>query len=173
MSPQAAFGRNVKLLRKHKGLSQGQLVEALEKRGLHLHRQTIQKIESDSRPLRFDEAVHIARVLGVELSEMLLEAAEYRKLRHLYQAHTELGLRENALKSAIRQVEAELRTLETAVGELADSDWETSLDERSKKNARALMNFAKAKTEAGLQGCIDKALDDLRSKKESGDASSP
>jgi transcriptional regulator with XRE-family HTH domain len=63
-------GANLQLHRKAKGYSQSDLAGLLEQRGLPFQQQTILKIEKGARPLRLEEAVVIADILGIELSSL-------------------------------------------------------------------------------------------------------
>jgi transcriptional regulator with XRE-family HTH domain len=63
-------GANLQLHRRAKGYSQSDLAGLLEQRGLPFQQQTILKIEKGARPLRLEEAVVIADILGIELSSL-------------------------------------------------------------------------------------------------------
>lgn len=66
-----SFRSNLRSLREARGLTQGHLAAALKQDGLPFHQQTVQKIESGERPPRLAEAIAIARVLGVDLQDLL------------------------------------------------------------------------------------------------------
>lgn len=67
----ARVGANVKWLRVVAGLSQTQLAEALSRHGFSAHQQTVLKIEKGSRPLRLEEAVQVAEVLDIPVTDLL------------------------------------------------------------------------------------------------------
>lgn len=78
MSPQAAFGRNLRTIREARGLSQADCVELLATFGIRMHRQTLHKIETNARPLKLDEAMQIADALGADLDFMTRGEDEFR-----------------------------------------------------------------------------------------------
>ncbi|NKU72718.1 helix-turn-helix domain-containing protein [Rhodococcus hoagii] len=59
------IGARVEELRLGEGLSQGQLAERLQERGLPWSQRTVSRVESGERPIRFAEAFPLARALGV------------------------------------------------------------------------------------------------------------
>lgn len=63
-------GSNVGIYRTARGLSQSGLAAAMSADGDHVHPQTIQKIEAGTRPLRYAEALRIARVLEIGVDEL-------------------------------------------------------------------------------------------------------
>ena len=99
-SPDAGFdevvGANIRRYRTARGMSQADLAEAMD-----VHQQTIQKIEKGVRPLRYSEAIAIARVLEIP-SYMLLD-----------------GHRTGAANSALLSVTSQLDRQREALTELA------------------------------------------------------
>jgi len=63
-------GANIQEIRKAAGWSQADLASELTRRGLPFYQPTILKIEKGSRPLKFEEAAHIADALGVDMAAL-------------------------------------------------------------------------------------------------------
>jgi transcriptional regulator with XRE-family HTH domain len=61
-------GENIQLLRKAKGMSQANLARELSARGFAFQQQGVLKLEGGTRPLRFEEALALAEILGVNLA---------------------------------------------------------------------------------------------------------
>lgn len=70
-TPEDHFVSNMRQFREKRGWSQSEFVEALRENGLTLHRQTVQKIEGGTRPLKLGEAQVIARTLGLDIESMM------------------------------------------------------------------------------------------------------
>ncbi len=67
------IGKRIRSFREDKGLSQLKLVEALEERGIKMSRETLSKIENNSRSISAVELKAIADVLGVDIDEFFHE----------------------------------------------------------------------------------------------------
>lgn len=67
---ESAFVQRMRTRRERDEMSQTELARAAASKGLAFHQQTIQRIESGIRPLRLNEAVVIAEILGSSLDEM-------------------------------------------------------------------------------------------------------
>lgn len=141
-APQAAFGRNMREVRRSRGISQGQLVELLAERGLHLHRQSVQKIEKSGRPLKFDEAVLIAEVLNTDVEEMLQPAGEYGLYQSLRNQRTRLNYAQANLSTAVAEVGQALQRVSEARDALEASDWRDALDGQAHKAAEVELRAA-------------------------------
>lgn len=64
-------GRNIATFRQAKGWTQTELVERMRVvEPLGWHQQTVGKVESGSRPLKFSEAMDLAKVLDIEVGEL-------------------------------------------------------------------------------------------------------
>jgi transcriptional regulator with XRE-family HTH domain len=75
--PDAVFARRVRQLRESAGLTQRQVADQMTGAGYRMHQTTIAKIEADDpRPVYVGEAVTLARILGVSLSDLLSEPTE-------------------------------------------------------------------------------------------------
>lgn len=77
---EAAFAKNVKAARERRGWSQTELAKRLTARSLTFHQQQIQRIETGTRPVRLNEAILLAEVLG-ELFEDMTNAPDHRAVR--------------------------------------------------------------------------------------------
>lgn len=72
----AAVRWNIARHRKAAGMSQADIAEKMTEYGVKWFAQTVQKVENGSRTLRLDEAVYVARTLGIELWQLLDPPAE-------------------------------------------------------------------------------------------------
>lgn len=112
MSVDHDIGRNVARLRA--GLSQQSLADKMRERGWKWSQATVWAVEKGDRPLRFAEAVDLARVLGKSLGELVQDeaaAAFHEGLRQWFQA-------EKTLEDAIVKYESARRVLATVVLDL-------------------------------------------------------
>lgn len=71
MAAEARFGQTMRALRVRAGYTQEQLAERLKEFGIRLHFSAISKMESGDRQIRLNEAVALANILGVLLSDAL------------------------------------------------------------------------------------------------------
>lgn len=78
---EANFVLRMRLLREAQGISQAEIAARLVRLGIALPQQTIARIETGKRGVRLDEAAGIARVLSVDLAEMLSDPVEVRDAR--------------------------------------------------------------------------------------------
>jgi len=67
---------NIARHRKAAGMSQADVAEKMTEYGVKWFAQTVQKVENGTRTLRFDEAVYLARTLGIELGQLLDQPAD-------------------------------------------------------------------------------------------------
>lgn len=68
---EANFREHMKALREAQGWTQSELARRLKARGLPYHQQTVQRVETGERPVRLDEAFHIAAELGTHIDVMV------------------------------------------------------------------------------------------------------
>lgn len=68
---EAIFARRVREMRRQTGMTQQQLADFMARTGDGIYRSTIGKIENGDRPVSVNEAVQIAGIFGVPLTEML------------------------------------------------------------------------------------------------------
>lgn len=66
-----SVGVRVRTARESANLSQQQLADALTERGITMHQTTVAKLERASRPIRVNEVVLIAQILGVPLTYLI------------------------------------------------------------------------------------------------------
>ena len=69
-SREAIFAANVKRFRESQNMTQTDLARLMAERGFSFHQQTVQRIENGSRPVRLDEAYHLADALGGDIRFM-------------------------------------------------------------------------------------------------------
>jgi transcriptional regulator with XRE-family HTH domain len=119
--PSTAFnqqvGANIRTHRRSRGMSQTELAHELALRGMPFQQQTILKVEKGSRPLRFEEADAIARILGVKDLTMppltgLLDMSG--SLRQLRDAEDRIARLEARLPELRRELEETTKGLELA-----------------------------------------------------------
>lgn len=67
----ASFGRRLRYLREQAGLTQQQLADVMREAGSRMHRSTIGKIEAGERVVSVGEAAQFARVLGIDLTQLI------------------------------------------------------------------------------------------------------
>lgn len=70
------FAENLRKYRDDKGMSQTALAEAMAARGWPWRQQTVARLESGRRMVRFGEAADVAEILGVTLDRLVLPSAE-------------------------------------------------------------------------------------------------
>jgi transcriptional regulator with XRE-family HTH domain len=69
--PDVAFGRRLRYLRETAGLTQQQLADVMREAGSKMHRSTIGKIEAGERIVSIGEAAQFARILGIDLTQLI------------------------------------------------------------------------------------------------------
>lgn len=67
------IGKKIRSFREKKGLSQLQLVEALKEEGINMKRETLSKIENNSRSISAVELKAISKVLDVSMEDFFDE----------------------------------------------------------------------------------------------------
>jgi transcriptional regulator with XRE-family HTH domain len=93
------LGANVRYLREHASISQVELARRMTERGWPWHQSTVYRVETGKQPVRFDEALDLADLLGVTLDRLtwaIGEAAEEEVARHAID-----GLRERMQQAAM------------------------------------------------------------------------
>ena len=65
------FGRRLRYLREEAGLTQQQLADLMRTAGTRMYRSTIGKIEAGERVVSVGEGAQFARVLGIDLTQLL------------------------------------------------------------------------------------------------------
>lgn len=98
--------QNVKHLRESRYLSQADLASQLARRGVPgMHPQTIAKIESGTRALKFTEAVQLAAVLEVQLDALAYAGDDAVQLFEMEQAAADVNWALDEAKSALSRLE--------------------------------------------------------------------
>jgi transcriptional regulator with XRE-family HTH domain len=120
---------NVQRLRKAADKSQAQLAHELALRDLPFQQQIIANVEKGIRPLKFDEAVAIAEILGVPVIALGSYSAENPEIAaavaQLNSATADRSMRRRQiaeLEEQIRQDEERMRDARRRLEELEESD---------------------------------------------------
>jgi transcriptional regulator with XRE-family HTH domain len=90
------FARRLRALREAARLTQRQLAERMTVAGYRMHQTTIAKIEAADRPVVIGEAVVFARIIGVDLAELVTEPVT-RESHELQAAMQELDAAERTV----------------------------------------------------------------------------
>ena len=80
-NPRNMIGPQVRRIRSERGLSQPKFVEALQRKGWDISRDTLAKIEDQRRWVADFEVVFLAEVLTVELTTLLSPGTGARKAK--------------------------------------------------------------------------------------------
>lgn len=70
------LGSNVRYLREHASISQVELARRMTERGWPWHQSTVYRVETGKQPVRFDEALDLADLLGVTLDRLTWEIGQ-------------------------------------------------------------------------------------------------
>lgn len=104
ITPEEWLGRAVRRARLGLGLSQTQLAEMMRRHGLRWNQVMVAKTEAAQRPIRVNEAVALAKVLGLDASHLIAgAAAEWDKVGDLQ----ELQARVNEAREGLIEAEME------------------------------------------------------------------
>jgi transcriptional regulator with XRE-family HTH domain len=125
-------GENIQLLRKARRMSQADLARELAARGFAFQQQGVLKLEGGTRPLRFEEALALAEILGVNPAVLadrpVRAAAAAKQLLHVetdiadvQQRIAELQQDLERLKSV--KAEAERRLADAGAVKGTDGQW--------------------------------------------------
>ncbi|GAB3183637.1 hypothetical protein GCM10027060_18930 [Nesterenkonia halophila] len=126
-----AFRENMKSERESQEISQAELARRMSAVGYNFHQQTVQKIESGTRPVRLDEAADISRELGHDLNDMLSTPETLKQIKlhqEMYDAALEAG---TALSDAVEAL-ARYYERQKAFARAADrrgTDWRGQQEE--------------------------------------------
>jgi transcriptional regulator with XRE-family HTH domain len=120
--PEGIVVRRVRDLRTKAGLTQSQMAAEMTARGFSMVQSTIANIEAGHRPVRLNEAVALAAVLGAELPELLLDPTEDSV--HRVRIETRAKIRGLQLLVAERRADAEAAAtrLQLAEEQLAQTE---------------------------------------------------
>ena len=142
------FGANLRAVREHRGMGQRELAAQMTGRGYPWHQNTVTKVETGGRDVKFGEASALAAILRVttdrftwatpEAAAVTLMSGTTGRLREAYREVTGSAARLHAARDAADRSVAEYadskyeRVRETARGlaeELKDATLEAALDE--------------------------------------------
>ena len=71
---EAVFGVRLRALRQRMGFTQAELAREMRRAGFNWHQTTVAKTEAAQRPIRVNEADHVAAIFGVSLIELMADA---------------------------------------------------------------------------------------------------
>ena len=126
-------------LREKKGWSQGDLATELSSRGLSLHRQTIQKIEAGTRPLKLDEADLIADALGADMDWMLSHAPDF----HIYVLRGDVDEAREKVMTALSELCKSQKRLAISLDRMGEPAREDMFQDITWNMSSALTQFEK------------------------------
>lgn len=107
------IGANIARLRKFRGMSQSDLAFRLAEVGLPFQQPTVLKVEKGTRPLKLEEGIHVAEVLGVQVSDLYTRSQTESRLAELMLDQLRTG---NELRVKTEQLE----TLTSEVNDMKD-----------------------------------------------------
>jgi transcriptional regulator with XRE-family HTH domain len=120
--PEGIVVRRVRDLRTKAGLTQSQMAAEMTARGFSMVQSTIANIEAGHRPVRLNEAVALAAVVGAELPELLLDPIG----DSVHQARIETQARIRGLRLLVAErradVEAAMSRMRLAREQLAQTE---------------------------------------------------
>ncbi|ADG97289.1 transcriptional regulator, XRE family [Segniliparus rotundus DSM 44985] len=99
-----AIGKRIQALRNERGLTQGQLAAEASKHGDLIYQQTIAKIETGNRGLKFEEGIAIAKALNVDPVDLLSEESIEEKLLNATLDFSVSALRDYAFRTGLTPV---------------------------------------------------------------------
>jgi transcriptional regulator with XRE-family HTH domain len=108
------FASQMRRRRAQLGISTRTFAERMRQQGHEWHHTTVQRTESSKRPVRLDEAVSIAAILNVSLSQLLRPKADERQ--HA-EALTKLTQAYNALFDRARYMQVQIEEAQSAITE--------------------------------------------------------
>jgi transcriptional regulator with XRE-family HTH domain len=117
------LGANVRYLRERASISQVELARRMADRGWSWHQATVYRVETGKQPVRFDEALDLADLLGVTLDRLTWEigqAAEEEQVTRTISSVRE-AMQEAAV--AVTRLRYERLTAGVAARATADSDY--------------------------------------------------
>ena len=96
-----ALGKRIQALRKENGLTQGELAAEASKHGAPIYQQTVAKIESGTRALKFEEGLSIAKALQVDPTDLTSEGDAEARAVEAALLTSASNLHEYALKTGV------------------------------------------------------------------------
>lgn len=130
MTGDDTFARRLREFRLQAGMTQQQLADVMTRTGNRIHRSTIGKIESGARPVTIGEAVQLAGILGVPLTEMVTgtgtDAARIEAQLTVTSRKSEADERDRLLREAQILADHAAGRLKAAEQRLAELDGTTT-----------------------------------------------
>jgi transcriptional regulator with XRE-family HTH domain len=117
------LGANVRYLREHASVSQTELARRMAERGWPWHQATVYRVETGKQPVRFDEALDLADLLGVTLDRLTWAIGEAAEEELATFALTSLRERIQEAAVAIARLRIARVVAESRAKAAADSDY--------------------------------------------------
>lgn len=117
------LGANVRYLREHASVSQTELARRMAERGWPWHQATVYRVETGKQPVRFDEALDLADLLGVTLDRLTWAIGESAEEELATFAITSLRERMQEAAVAIARLRVARVVAESRAKAAADSDY--------------------------------------------------
>jgi transcriptional regulator with XRE-family HTH domain len=117
------LGANVRYLREHASVSQTELARRMAERGWPWHQATVYRVETGKQPVRFDEAVDLADLLGVTLDRLTWAIGEAAEEELTIFAIASLRERMQEAAVAVARLSVARTVAESRAKAAADSDY--------------------------------------------------
>jgi transcriptional regulator with XRE-family HTH domain len=117
------LGANVRYLREHASISQAELARRMAERGWPWHQATVYRVETGKQPVRFDEALDLAELLGVTLDRLTWAIGEAAEEELATFAITSLRERMQEAAVAVTRLRVARAVAESRAKVAADSDY--------------------------------------------------
>ena len=117
------LGANVRYLREHASVSQTELARRMAERGWPWHQATVYRVETGKQPVRFDEALDLADLLGVTLDRLTWAIGEAAEEELATFAITSLRERMQEAAVAVARLSVARTVAESRAKAAADSDY--------------------------------------------------
>ena len=150
------FGKSVKRVRERREWSQSELARRMQEAGWPKYSQVaISRTEEGSRAVRLDEALGLARVLGVQLEDLMVVGSEELDLQESIEGYLNTGL---IMEGYVRLTNEARGYLQSDVA-MAEQVLETGdLDEAARERYERLIEKAKDALEGDLLYFVNRAL---------------
>lgn len=150
------FGKSVKRVRERREWSQSELARRMQEAGWPKYSQVaISRTEEGSRAVRLDEALGLARVLGVQLEDLMVVGSEELDLQESIEGYLNTGF---IMEGYVRLTNEARGYLQSDVA-MAEQVLETGdLDEAARERYERLIEKAKDALEGDLLYFVNRAL---------------
>jgi transcriptional regulator with XRE-family HTH domain len=115
-TPEEIAGRRLALFRQERGWSQSEVARRMEAYGYNWHQTTVGRVESGKRPLRLNEAVHVAAMFGVSPIQLIVPNVTPDRLSD------DIKATEDARSSILERLEDARDKLEDASSRRSDAE---------------------------------------------------